>query len=593
MGGLGFALSTAKDALLTQRLAIDVVSHNIANVNTEGYTRQVPQLETNSPAPYGGVVLGRGVNVDTIVQITNSFIETRLQQGKTDLAAMGEKEIYLGVLEGIFKESSGTGLSAQLADFWNSWHDLSNNPSGLAERSVVFERSALLSQTFRDLSEDLSRITQEINGSLTGSVSDVNDILQQIADLNPQIVGLKFQGNANDLIDKRNQLLGRLSEFMDIRYYEKEDGNLTVTTGKGYPLVSGPEVFSLSFDGNRVRWESSGATQADITDSIKGGKLGGWLDLRDAILPQYQAELDEMAKTIVWEVNRIHSMGAGLARFSTTAGTARVADPAVSLASSSLPYGGRIDDANKTFKIWLYDAAGQTYDSDGATAGLQGNPIVITVTPAMSLNDLRDAINATSGVQASINSDNQLTISIDNSVIPSGSFAFSDDESSVLAALGINTFFKGSQANDMDMNPEVKANKSLIAAARVDANGQISAGDNSNALEMTDLQYQTVHMNRYSLERGEPQTVQAVQETIDTYLQAFSGSLGILSQSIQRSREFNEVMVNNLAQTRDNISAVSLDEEMTNLMKYQQAYAAAAKLIATTDEMFVALLETK
>jgi flagellar hook-associated protein 1 FlgK len=593
MGGLGFALSTAKDALLTQRLAIDVVSHNIANVNTEGYSRQVPHMEANGPVPYGGVVMGTGVSADAIVQITNSFIETRLQQGKTDLSAMVEKEIYLGVLEGMFNESSGTGLSAQLSDFWNSWHDLSNNPSGLAERSAVFERGALLSQTFRDLSEDLSQVTQEINGSIGGSISEVNDILQKIADLNPQIVSLKVKGNANDLLDKRNQLLGQLSEFMDIRYYEKEDGNITVTTGSGYPLVSGPEVYSLSFDGNRVRWESSGATQADITDRIKGGKLGGWLDLRDGILPQYQAELDEMAKTIVWEVNQIHSMGAGLVRFSTVTGTEPVADPAVSLASSSLPYGERIDDTNKTFKIWLYDASGQPYDSDGATVGLQGNPIVITVTPGISLNDLRDAINATSGLQASINSGNQLTISIDNGVIPSGSFAFSDDESSVLGALGINTFFKGSQAKDMDMNPAVEADKSLIAAARVDAAGQISAGDNSNALELTGLQYQNVEMNLYSIERGKPQTVQAARETIDTYLHAFSGSLGILSQSIQRSKEFNEAMVTNLAQTRDSISAVSLDEEMTNLMKYQQAYSAAAKLIATTDQMFTTLLETK
>jgi flagellar hook-associated protein 1 FlgK len=458
---------------------------------------------------------------------------------------------------------------------------------------VVFERGALLSQTFRDLSEDLSRITQEINGSIGGSISEINDILQKIADLNPQIVSLKLKGNANDLLDKRNELLSRLSEFMDIRYYEKEDGNITVTTGSGYSLVSGSEVYSLSFDGNRVKWESSGAAQADITDSLKGGKLGGWLDLRDAILPQYQAELDEMAKTIVWEINRVHSVGAGLAGSSTVTATESVADPAVSLASGSLAYAGRIDDAGKTFKIWLYDAAGQPYDSDGATAGLQGNPIVITVTPGMSLDGLRDAINAASGLQASISSDNQLTVSIDSGVIPSGSFAFSDDESSVLAALGINTFFKGSQASDMDMNPAVNADKSIIAAGRVDASGRMSAGDNSNALALADLQFQTAQMSRYHMERGESPLIQSVQETIDAYLHAFSGSLGILSQSVSRSKEFSEVMVQNFAQTRDNISAVSLDEEMTNLMKYQQAYAAAAKLISTVDQMFNALLETK
>ena len=127
----------------------------------------------------------------------------------------------------------------------------------------------------------------------------------------------------------------------------------------------------------------------------------------------------------------------------------------------------------------------------------------------------------------------------------------------------------------------------------MDGTGQVSSGDNSNALALTDLQYQSVQMHRYSVERGSPQSVQTVQETIDTYLHSFSGSVGIMSQSVQRSKEFNDALVQNLTTTRDNISAVSLDEEMTNLMKYQQAYSAAAKLISTTDEMFNSLLETR
>jgi flagellar hook-associated protein 1 FlgK len=174
-------------------------------------------------------------------------------------------------------------------------------------------------------------------------------------------------------------------------------------------------------------------------------------------------------------------------------------------------------------------------------------------------------------------------------------FAFSDDTSNVLAALGMNTFFSGKDASNMEVNAVVSGNYKLIAAARIDGSGDISSGDNANALQMTNLQYQDVSMKRYVYERGNPGSPaeQDVDETLDNYLYALISSIGLRSQSVTRSKEYHEVVANNLQVTRDSISAVSLDEEMANLMKYQQAYTAAAKLITTADEMFQSLIETK
>jgi len=156
--------------------------------------------------------------------------------------------------------------------------------------------------------------------------------------------------------------------------------------------------------------------------------------------------------------------------------------------------------------------------------------------------------------------------------------AFANDDSHVLTALGINTFFSGTDAGSMAVNPQLESNKNLIAAGKVGSSGTIASGDNSNALSMADLQYRNVP---------------ALGDTPGNYLANMEGTIGIDSQSISRSNSYNETLVKNLQQQRNNISAVSIDEEMTNVIKYRQAYAAAAKLISIADQMYQTLLNTK
>jgi len=595
MGGLGLILDVAKNALLTQQYALDVVSHNVANVSTEGYTRQSPLLEAKEAVPYGGFLFGRGVRLQEINRLGNEFIEDRLRGGKSDLAAMSEKNIYADVLESIFSENSASSLSSQFVNFWAVWNDLANNPSGLPERNLLYENSQLLCQSFYSIYSDMNRLTNEINNSIQAGVNSINQLTTQIANINQQIMVAEVDGKANDLRDRRNNLVSQLSELINIRTYESESGNLTVTTDKGFIMVSRNESYPLSFANSEVNWETSGGALVPISDTITGGKMGGWLEMRDEIIPKLMADLDELARSTILEVNKIHTQGVGLERFTSVESSYSVGtgNGGTDLGSTLLPFADAIiDGGTQSFDIWLYDA-------NGAAVG--GGATTITIDPTTDLDGLAaiiDDIDVNNGlaagiINASVTAEGKLQIDIDTTNF-NYSFAFSQDTSNALAALGINNFFTGDSALSIAVNSDLETNKNLIAAGKLDSTGNLATGDNTNALDIANLEYQGVTVKRWTFIRGSSPTSVDVNNTLlEDYLHALVGEVGIESQSIKREREYKEVMLDQISELRNNISAVSLDEEMTQLIKFQQAYTAAAKLITTVDEMFQTLLSTR
>ena len=680
MSGIGSVFNIAKNALLTQRYALDVTSHNISNVSTEGYTRQSSIINAKDAAPYGGFLFGTGVEINEIYRNTNSFIETRLQDGKTDLSSMSEQELYMNVMETIFNETSEMSLSNQIADFWNAWNDVSNNPSGIPERQLLSDYSELLSEGFKNVFYDLEALDTELGNSIDSGIQKINEILVEIADLNQQIIVVEIQGNGNDLRDQRNLLVTELSEYIDINSYEYEDGNLTVTTGQGHILVSRSDSYTLEFDGNDVNWQNSAGVGVAITDTVNGGKLGGWLEMRDKIIPKFNADINELAKTNIWEINKIHSQGIGLNGFTSVTGTYETTSNTGELGTvnSGLDFYDGITDGS--FKIWLYDPTGTVVGATDITVDAD----------TTSIEDLASAINSVSiGSENALNSiisDGKLHIEVDTGSGYSGyTFAFSDDTSNALAALGINTFFEGSSSNDISVNDTIILDKNFVSAALINNNvgspvgsagntstgiitsagpytgssdaiyeieittdgttfqwrkdggswsadtsiaaspsigsegvaatfngnfiagdtftinvqeststyGGFSPGDNTNSLAVVDLQYQDIAIKQWTYERGEiPLFADVTGSTMDDYLHMLVGSVGIKSQSIQRESEYKGVIVNELQAIRDNFSGVSIDEEMTNIIKYQHAYSAAAKLITTAEEMLETLLNT-
>ncbi len=324
MSGIGMVLDIATSALSAQQQGIDVTAHNIANVNTEGYSRQSPDLETKQPMLTNGLIMGRGVDVDEVTQSSDRFIEKRLMQEKSSLSSSSEMEKYLQVLEGYFNETSDTGVSTMLSDFWNNWYDISNNPSGSAERSSLYEHSTLLSEQFNELGNDLTQVKSDLTNAVSSGIDTINKITHEIAQLNDQIVGMESDNTANDLRDKRNALVSELNGYLDVKTFDQSNGSLTIVSAKGCTLVQGSSNYELEMggdNGDRVIWQDSSGRNIDITDYISDGKLGGWLDTRDEVVGKYQLDLDALAKEFIWSVNQQHSQGAGLEGFSSVTGS--------------------------------------------------------------------------------------------------------------------------------------------------------------------------------------------------------------------------------------------------------------------------------
>ncbi len=584
MSGITTLLNIAKGALAAQQYGLNVTGHNIANVNTPGYSRQNVPHTSAMPYQAGGFLIGNGVEVDQIQRSTDLMLENRLRQSNSDLAGFEEIANYIRILENAFNENTDDSMNQLLSDFWNSWQDLSNNPQGIPERVAVYNAGVRLTEKFDALNAELLNVETEMTQEVEVSITEINNLTVQIADLNKQIVVLETTRSANDLHDKRDVLVTQLAQHIGIRVFPQDNGAYTIVTGNGNTLISGVDAYRLELSGGRVYWEGS-AGMMDITDRIEGGKVGGWLDMRDEIVAKYKTDLDELAHGLAWSVNLQHSQGAGLEYFDAQLiGSYAVTNPAADLSfTSTLDFGDKID-FTKNFKMWIKD------NTPAAPVSVE---IDLSTLATPSLNEFVAAFNVAAGgrVLASVNADNQLQFQ------PQGTnqFAFGDDgfdDSGFAAALGINTFFQGHDAMTIRVN-EVLLDPEYIAAAKLDINGAFGVGDNRNALALTDAQHMPVSIDQWTYIRNQPPTSKTVSTSFDEYYRTMVSSLGVKALSTSRDVEFNQTMVTKIGEQRDSISAVSLDEEMVSLMKYQHAYAVAAKLLTMADEVLEDLVRAK
>jgi len=596
MSGLGLVLSIAKDALAAQQYSIEVTAHNIANVNTPGYSRQRPVYEAKEPAPYGGLLLGRGVDTTQIVRVSDQFIENRLMQQKSSMSSSKEMENYMQVLEGFFNENSETSISAMLVEFWNFWHDIANNPSGTSERTALYEHSVQLAEQFNTLNADLTHLETDLTNAINSGISKINQITDEISILNGKIVGMEASNIANDLRDQRNILVSELSEYLGVNTFEQDNGSLIVVTARGCILVHGNSSYDLELggdNGDRVKWQGSGGATVDITNYITSGKLDGWLNMRDEIIAKYKLDLDALAKEFIWAVNQQHSQGVGLELFQPSSSVTGSYKTSNTL--GDLKYGGVADgyvDYSGTFDLWIGDANGANLQKVTVDLDDAGDPIDETSTLtelAISINNQIVAVPL-AGVTASVSASGDAIVFTTDA---SHTLGFADDTSNILAALGINIFFTGATAGGIGVNNKIGSDKNFIAAAQIDSTGSYAIGNNTNAIAIAELQYTAADIAQWTCSRINGNTEGSVTATNETYYHAMVGTIGIASANISRDSAFNEVMVNKLSEVRDSISAVSLDEEMTNLIKFQHAYAAAAKLISVSDEMLNTLLSVK
>ncbi len=458
-------LNLANRALVSQQIAIDITSHNIANTNTDGYSRQAAELIASVPFTLAGMSrpqqagqLGTGVDVANVKRFRDGFVDLQFRQEQQLLGRWETARDELNKVERTLNEPSDEGLASALSKFWNQWSALANNPEGQANRQALAESASTLAKQMNHLYSTLEGQQRNLDTQLQLDVKSVNNLTEQIARLNDQVIRIVGAGDQpNDLRDQRDKLIDDLSKLVNLTYSESANGAVTVNIGGRTAVYANQsfalktqEVTSSGFSG--VYWADSFrnaqvppiALDAAV---INGGQMAGVIESRDVRLRDALDGLQSLGATLVTQVNDVHSRGFG---------------------------------------------------------------------------------------------------SNDVTGLP---------------------FFTGTGADDIAVSDVITGDLDNIAAA----SSQLSPGDGSNALAVHDIQ-SLLTMNNGGA-------------TLEDFYAGLVANIGILSQQAQGMAKNETLLRDHLNDQRQSIGGVSLDEETTNLIRYQHAYNAAARVVTTVDEM--------
>ena len=555
------ALSSAKLGLLAQQLAIEVTGQNIANVETEGYSRQDVTFEANTPRhaiKYGSMhQIGTGVRVAGIERAHDQFLfEQIMDEGDLTGSTEVKKDIF-EQLEILFNEGSGRSLNDALSSFFASVHDLATNARGLPERADLVSKAENLASTFNQTGKQLYTIQRNIDATIATEVTEINSLTTQIGKLNENIHASEpaSQYKANDLRDNRDRLVKELSKKIDIQLIEESDSQISLTLKDGTALVLKDQVFDLStsINGNNESFYDvyidTGSTTKDITSTITGGELRGYLDMRDTEVESILDKMNILSASFIQEFNGIHRAGFGVD------------------GSSGLDFFSALDvtvdhdvDNTGTAVVSMTNASPTTISVDEFEIVFTGSN-EFGNSNAFTLNNL--TTNASSGTftfitGSTFNIKDGFAVTISGAAVSGDKVTFSVSEDS---------------ASGMAVSSTITANTRKIAA------GTTTNGDGANALLMADLQ-NTLSFNSVTWSGSGSGSY-----TFDEYYNAVVSTIGIESFSAQSTLRQQEGIMLQLNSRRESISGVSIDEEMIKMIKFQQAYNASARMISVVDEM--------
>jgi len=455
-------LEIAKRALSAHQTVLDVIGHNVANVNTEGYSRQKVDLASTDPVsipvinkykPFAS--LGTGVKVLQIQRIRDDFLDSQKRDVNLDYGTWSQQAISYEMVEGIFNEPSDSGIIANLNKFWNSWESLAvPDPSSSGARSNLASQATILANSFQVTRDQLTDLQKNHNADINSTVEKINAYADQLGILNGQIVEAESSGYANDLRDKRNVIVSELAQLVNVQYYEDSYGSSTVAIGGAF-IVADRNVNHLATESNSKNSGFYDVIWKDSTKlvSITGGELYGLIEARDTNVPKFINYLDDVASQLITSVNDIHKQG---------------------------------------------------YASDGST--------------------------------------------------------------------GYN-FFSGSSARDIHVTEEIKYDPSKISAS---SRADNIAGNGENASAIANV--------RNALLMDSNTT------SMDQYYQNIISQLGVDTAEAGTFMETNDSLIRQLDNQIQSMSGVSIDEEMSEMIKAEHAYSAAAKYIQVVKNMLDVLM---
>ncbi|RMF93479.1 MAG: flagellar hook-associated protein FlgK [Candidatus Schekmanbacteria bacterium] len=553
MPGIISILDIAKKSLLVNQAAMNVTGNNIANVNSKGYNRQEAITSPSEAYTYAGKYFGSGVDLDEVRRVYDKYLVNQFNIETANLGKLDEKRSMLERIEAFMTSSEENGLGSAISDFFNSLQDLANDPSSSSARTAVISEASYLADLFHSTDTELDNIEKNIDFSAEGIINEINSIAERIAGLNEEIANIETSGvKANDLRDDRDLLLNDLASKIDITYFEDDSGQVTVMINGGKALVHRTSYWSLKTEPDysnenilTIKYIGEGNTEADITNKIQGGKLKGLLDIRNDILKKYQSKIDTLAYSIINEINILHQAGRGL-----DGSTGNLFFNAISPSA----YGSRENQGSADVSsVSVLSPSSLTYDN-----------YEIRFTSSSSF----DIYNTTT----------KQYVSTGNSYSSGSNIDFEGlrvvlSDSGGTPASGDIFYIKPGEgaAKNIEVNSTISSNINKIAAGLTS-----NPGDNENALQMGELQFSPI------LDSG--------SSTFEEYYGNILSDLG--NDVLLSTDEYNtqEGLITALKERIESKSGVSLDEELSNLLKFQHSYQASAKLITVADELLDTLV---
>jgi len=623
-------LSTGVSGLLAFQSSLDTTSHNIANANTVGYNRQSTDLVAATPTFLNSNWVGNGVTVQSIQRNYDALVAAQV---RTASSGKSQWDIYsqqAGTLNNLFSDAN-SGVSASLQNFFTAFQSVANSPTTSSERQVLLSQAQSLVTRLNTTASSLASMQNDVNQQLGNEAQVVTGLAQSVAKINEQIsFSVGTTGNPpNDLLDRRDQLLDQLSSHLDINAVKQSDGTVSVFVGNGQALVSGTDYSKLvtttdSFDATRTRIGlQTGSVVNDITDSLNGGSIGGLLKFRTELLDTSQNALGQVAVAVTTAVNSQQNAGMDLTgalgsnMFSiggvqvlgngANAGTGTVAVTRNTNNLSALTTSDYI--LSRTASGWQLQRTdtGQLVTMSGA--GTVGSPFVadglsIVVGGAAATGDrfkIEPTKGAVSGMGVLINDPKKVAAAapIVASAASANTGSAAITQGVVVNAANANlrntvtiqflspttyTTDGGTTTNAYTSGGNISVNGWQVQVTGTPATGDTftvqdnnnGVGDNRNALLLANL------MNNKLLNGG----ANTISEAVGTWV----ADVGVKANAASANLDTQTALYNDSLNTQQSISGVNLDEEAADLLRYQQAYSAAAKVISTSNTLFDALL---
>lgn len=622
MASIFNSLHIGYSGLNAAQIGIDTTGHNIANAETEGYTRQRVVVSAATPVSITPGQRGNGAAITEIVRVFDSFVNNRYILASQNKEHSDILKKNLRELSTYFPDIANVGIKSDLTSYFDKWQALASNPNNTAVKVDLAQMTMTLTQHISKTRDKMLALQKSLDDQIRVSVEEVNRIGQQIADINGAINVAESDGvsNANDLRDQRAQLQMTLSKLIGSNTFEGKiqsntlvDGNIAVAMGDytiqvgGFNLVDGTLFHPIGIeDGtnannfNDIFYERQDGVKFPFADLIRGGKIGAMLELRGTRLQQDGSfengfiqesmnRLDIFAKGLIESTNSLYAQSA----------TDR-------MQSNALPFSDKqaLLSSDQNFKAGTFDVV--IYDINGTAVARRS--ITINTTTVMNnasatntlsngvpnsiieqlralqddnqdnnaLNDIDDMIAASFATP-----DNVLSLSLEGKYANSGyKFAIEDNGTNFAGVTGVNRFFDGKDARSISLTAPLQADPSKIRAFKSPA-----VGDNQMALDMVQLQFSRIDFIE-SYNKTNTNTIYGYYDEMVTRIGTRTNSEILRNDTLLA--QFNAIK-----QEHDSISKVSIDEEMANLIRYQTSYGAAAKVITTIDQMMTTLLGIK